>query len=556
MTITDKQSVRQSIFLALQGGGAKGVVHVGGIIAINNLDLDIKGIAGTSAGSMVAALVAAGYRGEDLINPKTKNHIFRTVAPKHGFHKATDLFTRNGWMILRFIRYFTRPKPKPVNTRRKAFDIKRLLIIAGILSLLYGMYNFPIATAAVILSALAFCGFKILGGITSVENVRTLIDGALSEKCRPGFKNVTFSDLADAGGLPLKIIATNTFGECLELFCLERTPDVVIADAVAASICLPIIFRPWRFSFLRETEHNTQVVEGNFVDGGLMSNLPAWPFDEERLLYPEATTVALGIRTAVDERFSADKHWLPSVINAIVSGTGEIHTRAVGKIIKIPIITKLGMLDFDADIQKIYQEVDLAEVAVTTQLQQELIENPRLMREATKKISDGCYAILKEFEGKWYRPSSDDKLRVALGVQRAGATQSISLAFSEGYESSHPDNSITLPLHGSIAGDAWAKSSVIAAKIRELPPERIHANDRIWADIQWVLCIPLRYKGSKKAKVRPLVVIIDWSIPIDETLPEAKAEFEKFMRRVVESVVVYTDGLKIREIVQGANSWI
>ncbi|GFM55222.1 hypothetical protein PSCICF_14000 [Pseudomonas cichorii] len=100
----------EPIFLALQGGGAKGVVHVGGLIAIDDLGLDVKGVAGTSAGSMVAALIAAGYKGQDLIDPISRTHIFQTVAPKYGFSKATDLFSPNGWRMLRAIRHVINPK--------------------------------------------------------------------------------------------------------------------------------------------------------------------------------------------------------------------------------------------------------------------------------------------------------------------------------------------------------------------------------------------------------------------------------------------------------------
>jgi predicted acylesterase/phospholipase RssA len=48
-------------YLVFQGGGAKGISHVGGLAAVNELKLTIGGVAGTSAGAIVAALVAGGY---------------------------------------------------------------------------------------------------------------------------------------------------------------------------------------------------------------------------------------------------------------------------------------------------------------------------------------------------------------------------------------------------------------------------------------------------------------------------------------------------------------
>ncbi|MCV4272094.1 patatin-like phospholipase family protein [Pseudomonas capsici] len=556
----------EPIFLALQGGGAKGVVHVGGLIAIDDLGLDVKGVAGTSAGSMVAALIAAGYKGQDLIDPISRTHIFQTVAPKYGFSKATDLFSPNGWRMLRAIRHVINPKKHTKSLIKKTSGLHLSLSIAFIGLLLYLIGHHPIFTSVILFSSAGLLMYKLINGLTSIEKVRVLIDGAISDKCKPGHNNITFKDLASAGGIPLKIVATNTLGECLELFCLERTPDVVVADAVAASICLPIIFRPWEFSFLRESEHTSRVIGGKFVDGGLMSNLPAWPFDEERLLFPETTTVALGIRSAQGSNTNDKKHWLPSVINAIVSGTGEIHTRAVGKIIKIPLTTKLGMLDFDANIEDIYEEVERSKITVATQLQQELIANPRLMREAAEKIKDGCDALIREYKGLWYTEDSEieseslsessHKLRVALGVQRAGAMKSLSLAFSAGYDKSNPDNAITLPLTKSIAGNAWLRNETIVANLKELPKKHLHASEKVWDKIQWVMCIPLRAASTPDVKSRPFVIIIDWTMPIDNNLPDSKIHFEKFAERALESVVVYTREMKITEIVQGANSWL
>ena len=59
-----------SIGLALSGGGAKGMAHIGVIEALNDYGIKIDYIAGTSSGSIIAALYASGY---------TPNEIFRLV---------------------------------------------------------------------------------------------------------------------------------------------------------------------------------------------------------------------------------------------------------------------------------------------------------------------------------------------------------------------------------------------------------------------------------------------------------------------------------------------
>ncbi len=56
------------IGLALSGGGARGIAHIGVIIALEEEGIPIDYVAGTSMGSIVGGLYAAGYSGEDQKN--------------------------------------------------------------------------------------------------------------------------------------------------------------------------------------------------------------------------------------------------------------------------------------------------------------------------------------------------------------------------------------------------------------------------------------------------------------------------------------------------------
>jgi NTE family protein len=59
--------VSKKITLALGGGGFRGIAHIGVLQALLELDLDIRAVAGTSAGGIVGALFAAGYSPEQMI---------------------------------------------------------------------------------------------------------------------------------------------------------------------------------------------------------------------------------------------------------------------------------------------------------------------------------------------------------------------------------------------------------------------------------------------------------------------------------------------------------
>ena len=57
------------IFAIFEGGGAKGVAHVGALRAAQDNGLEIVGVAGTSAGALVATLVAIGLEADDIMGP-------------------------------------------------------------------------------------------------------------------------------------------------------------------------------------------------------------------------------------------------------------------------------------------------------------------------------------------------------------------------------------------------------------------------------------------------------------------------------------------------------
>lgn len=57
-----------SLGLALSGGGAKGAAHIGVLKALEDENIKVDYISGTSSGSIVAALYACGYNPKELLN--------------------------------------------------------------------------------------------------------------------------------------------------------------------------------------------------------------------------------------------------------------------------------------------------------------------------------------------------------------------------------------------------------------------------------------------------------------------------------------------------------
>jgi NTE family protein len=66
LAVTQSQSQRPKIGLTLSGGGAKGLAHIGILKALDSAGLKIDYITGTSMGSIIGALYATGYSGDDI----------------------------------------------------------------------------------------------------------------------------------------------------------------------------------------------------------------------------------------------------------------------------------------------------------------------------------------------------------------------------------------------------------------------------------------------------------------------------------------------------------
>jgi NTE family protein len=87
---------RKRVGLALGGGGARGMAHVGVIRVLEREGVPIDCIAGTSAGSLAGAAYAGGIRGQDLMDLALQlrwRDIVRPVWPRQGFVSFAKLET-------------------------------------------------------------------------------------------------------------------------------------------------------------------------------------------------------------------------------------------------------------------------------------------------------------------------------------------------------------------------------------------------------------------------------------------------------------------------------
>lgn len=257
------------IYAIFEGGGAKGIAHLGAVAAIEQLQIGVAGVAGASAGAFVAALLAAGYRSHELLDPATPTSNLLS-AQNLG---PLDLLDTRKWRRFNTMLHST-----------------GWLAGAALLAGAPGAFCVrPVATAT-----LAMLGHGL--GHFSTEAVRDFVNDRVRERlgdlwansgkggevpdpvCFEHLDYETFEQLR-----PLKIIATDVLQMRPVLFDRIRTPKVPIGDAVAASIAIPVVFQPVTVRGLPEN-----FGQALFVDGGLVSNLPFWVFGEEKMAVERA----------------------------------------------------------------------------------------------------------------------------------------------------------------------------------------------------------------------------------------------------------------------------
>lgn len=73
------------IGIALSGGGARGIGHLGIIKVLQENGIEFSVISGTSAGALVGSLLASGYEPEEILDIVVKTKIFPSFRPSLSF---------------------------------------------------------------------------------------------------------------------------------------------------------------------------------------------------------------------------------------------------------------------------------------------------------------------------------------------------------------------------------------------------------------------------------------------------------------------------------------
>ena len=211
-----------------EGGGVKGIGFVGAIAVAEKRGITWQNVAGTSAGAIVATLLAAGYTADEM----------REILSSLDYNNFKDQGT-----------------------------IDKIPLVGPAASLVFekGLYEGNFFQ-------------KWIGDLLRAKNITTfgdlLIEGEKEDRYR--FKlRVIASDISEGNILVLPQDIAD-YG--------IRPEDLNVAFAVRMSMSIPFFYEPVKL-------RNSKTGQISYiVDGGILSNFPVWLFDSEGSL-PEWPTI-------------------------------------------------------------------------------------------------------------------------------------------------------------------------------------------------------------------------------------------------------------------------
>jgi len=288
--------------LVLSGGGVKFIGLVGGIVALMDAGYSIKRVSGVSAGSVVAAILAAASVGDQLTGEEVKELAFSV--PLHKWRDSGPVpYLGAAWGLVRETSMYRGDA---------AYDWIR--------------------------SELKNLGVIYFGDVVDVDR---LVVG-------PRYKLVvTVADLTAAQLVRLPWDYPRLYG---------LDPDEQpVADAVRASMAIPFFYRPVKLTGASGTT-------STLVDGGVLSNFPIDTFDRADGKPPLWPTFGITVLPRPNEglgavmpalkplRFFEQTALLESLLTTMLAGHDQTHLSKPWVSARSIAVesTNVGVLDFDS----------------------------------------------------------------------------------------------------------------------------------------------------------------------------------------------------------------
>lgn len=259
----NQTKAKRRINVVFQGGGVRGIAHVGAYKAVEaQKDIEVVGVGGSSVGSIIASLLAAGYDAEEIKAEMKRRPLHTLLGPR----------TTNVRQISADIKGLLGAVERALHTYEKPFGTFRVL---SHVNQLVGRIRESSAIATDVLSDY---------GLYDIREITGWLRELLGKK---GI--VWIGDLTTKGKLQIKRfrLVVSDVTHCCYREITEKDVREEVVNTVAQSISIPIVFKPFK------------VGESYFVDGGMLSNYPLWLFQDT-----EDPTVGIRLRSHQDMKLS------------------------------------------------------------------------------------------------------------------------------------------------------------------------------------------------------------------------------------------------------------
>jgi NTE family protein len=245
--------------LVFEGGGAKGMVFVGAMQVFEQRGHTYNRLLGTSAGAITAALLAAGYTADEMLEAlgerENGKSVFSSFIAQPGpFEKAQVLKS----VTLQFLTDVDIPFIPDFIERRLDEAIVKWLSTDPKLA----------------------CSFSFLefGGLYSADHFVTWLKRRLdtgTDKGKPRqYSTMTLKEFFDATGYDLTLVASDTTGGAMLVLNHRTAPQLPLVWAVRMSMSIPLLWQEVLWLPEWGQYRGRDMTNHAIVDGGMLSNFP------------------------------------------------------------------------------------------------------------------------------------------------------------------------------------------------------------------------------------------------------------------------------------------
>lgn len=243
--------------LVLQGGGAKGLAHIGAIRELEAQQQPIRRVVGTSAGSIVAVLLVAGFSADEMQAAITERMPDGNII-MGSFLVPPDASEFSEAQLRQSITFRTLQDVIPdfiPEAKAEAFELGAL---TDLLKEPHFREIFSLVEA---------------GGLYSGEPFVAWLRDQLNSNGR-GLGDATLAEVYEATGIDMTIVATDADARILLMLNHRTAPDLPVVWAVRMSSSIPFVFQEvlWQSEW---GAYRGEDISGRLVvDGGMITNLP------------------------------------------------------------------------------------------------------------------------------------------------------------------------------------------------------------------------------------------------------------------------------------------